>query len=365
MLLLKISVAGWTSNGRSQDCFACKQGQYGLVRAAVAGPFVDCEECPAGYSQSTAHQISCDTCNEGTFSVAGRTRCTLCPAGWAAPEFLGNGTCSKCPSGYKATTGSAMCDVCMPGYASIALSDACAPCSPGKYQNVTGAAVCQDCNTNDRFYQDSENATVCKQCPRGFIAIANKCEEQGNAVAGTEGEPEGLSIQVLQRSDGKPGSTLRFNWNWNNVVVPDHFVLKYILSKGGPLSCGSLHQQRELSNELNGTTTNGTTTFIDIKIDTFGWCNPLYKSSVYAVVKGEKSKIAVFVSQVLSSKAARRCGSSKYQDAGSKDPTEWSCKPCPVGASCQGNTFLEKDFFYSSPFSNTSCFISFHVSKAR
>jgi hypothetical protein len=145
------------SNGRSQDCSACKQGQYG-AKNLMEDPIISCKECPAGYKQELSKMNFCNSCNEGRYSLSGRSACTRCPAGWSAKKGFGNGTCHICPAGYKSSSESSTCSVCLAGFAAIEQSSECDQCNQGKYQNISGASTCRSCQDldtiNTLFYQD-------------------------------------------------------------------------------------------------------------------------------------------------------------------------------------------------------------------
>ena len=333
---------GWTTNIRSPVCSACKPGQYGVdAAAAAAAPAPGCQSCPAGFSQQSETNTMCDLCAAGMFSMVGRPSCTRCPAGWSSlPEENQRSSCIACPSGYQSSASSADCAVCPAGFASASQSETCFQCEVGQYQNDSAADACIRCETSDRLYQDEVNATSCKQCPIGkFVSLGRNsvtCQKQEEIVEGLTNAPVNLNILVLKRSDQQDvvhqqGSRLRFSWTWTRQdVKPDMFVLTYAVPTGGDMSCSDTNVQYS-AGKLITLHTNETT--IDIDMDVYGWCHPLSKATVHAVIQGKPGFGAVFVTQWRS---ARLCRDTKYLEVDSKDPADWVCRACPFGASCAG-----------------------------
>ena len=324
---------GFMANGRQPACQECPPGQFGVDDDTIAL----CRDCPAGYSQSLPTYSMCTMCREGKYSVVGRPYCNECPAGWSAALGSSNMTCHACPAGYKSFASSGKCDICQPGFISTSQSQSCIACEKGQYyDNVTVvASVCELCDASQLFYQDETNATACKQCSVGEIVVADECLVRDKTIVALQNSPSNLNIHVLKRSDGRydVGSTLRFTWEWDFEDASQSdlqgFVLTYAIARGGDDSC-ELGVDYDPGVDMNRTTTSMT---IDIDLDIHGWCNPISKASVYAIINGQPSLSTLFNTQWT---PARRCSKEKYLNTDSEDPSEWVCVPCPLGASCDG-----------------------------
>lgn len=218
-------------------------------------------------------------------------------------------------------------------------------CRKGQFSNLPGSSECLTCQslenvTNiNRLYQDQSNATDCKECPIGQIVVSDSCRLQKKSIVGINKSPEELSIKILKRKDGKKGSTIHFSWKWlhdSNVQV-DRYVLLYQIPKGGDLSChtSSTSQQQayDPGKIQNVTTVDSLTTEIHLDLEIFGWCHPISKASVYAIIQGQPSFSSVFTTKWTN---AKRCGTNKYLNADNTDPFLWKCQDCPEGASCAG-----------------------------
>jgi syndecan 4 len=112
-----------------------------------------CTSCVAGFYCGTTGMstyVSSD-CPAGTFSSAGASACTPCPAGYysssaetAACSACGAGTFSNLGSG---VAGSTDCEECEGGqYQASAAQSACKDCPVATYVSGTGAVACVDCS---------------------------------------------------------------------------------------------------------------------------------------------------------------------------------------------------------------------------
>ena len=111
-------------------------------------------------------------CAMGSFSVAGQSKCTPCPAGGFQPS-VGSKSCLLCPAGkYSAfaPSGSTSCAPCALGHFSVGRGrGACTGCAAGRYGDGTSlSASCTGPCPKGKY--SAKGAQRCAGCPRGHFA---------------------------------------------------------------------------------------------------------------------------------------------------------------------------------------------------
>jgi hypothetical protein len=211
--------AGWVAPTGSASCTTCGQGKHQdplvtnqCLRCkkntyAEKDSNTQCFECPVGYTATSEASSRCESCQQGTFGVAGE--------------------CHECPSGYKRSskdTDRTKCVACNPGESTTNKtgSKTCEKCSAGQY-HPAASAVCVDCATG--LYQDGKGAKKCKKCIGGLRPNKNRrdCENPGYTIA----EDCDYTTQYLNNSDINPknhtcapcplGGHCEGNVAWNKI----------------------------------------------------------------------------------------------------------------------------------------------------
>jgi hypothetical protein len=150
---------------RSRKCYhekttaGCPEGwlanDYDFYSTADIELKNECNNCPAGYSQSTAGQFTCDICQEGFYAERQELpNCKECTYGQYS-DHKGTDYCTKCSVGkYLETTG--------------AISDTkCKDCLINEYGPVEGLKFCLQCELGQ--YKHNMVPIVCTQCPSGYF----------------------------------------------------------------------------------------------------------------------------------------------------------------------------------------------------
>ncbi|KAK3287475.1 hypothetical protein CYMTET_5015 [Cymbomonas tetramitiformis] len=144
-------------------CSACPAGTYSSQYDSSA-----CTECPAGTYNALAGQGSftkCLSCSDGTYSAAGASSCSSCPAHAVDVSRL---SC-QCPSGFQRSdtgTASFTCQACPAGTYSASMdSYNCTSCRAGTYSASAAATSPEVCATCAEGTFSSAGAAACTQCP--------------------------------------------------------------------------------------------------------------------------------------------------------------------------------------------------------
>ena len=141
----------------------------------------ECVPCPSGYISTSANAASCDACGPGTFAHV--KECLPCPVGTfsASPAAI---HCSVCGPGMVAPVeGSQACQPCPDNHRAVS-STVCVACPPNHYSN-SSAGVCYPCPPGTQFTQGK-----CRACPIGYEApfAGMPCQEcEPGSFASTPG----------------------------------------------------------------------------------------------------------------------------------------------------------------------------------
>lgn len=174
-----------------------------------------CTQCTAGSYKGGLGDGTCAACNPNTFSLAGASACTPCPAHSESGEGAAacvcsagyhrvDGTCQACPAGtFKAGAGdaSALCLNCADGTYSDAGSNECTDCPA---HSVTGTSTTGDISSCWCQHGYHYSSGVCIACLAGSfkstISNTDGCQpcpfdtyEPDEAAAGCNGCPSSSS----------------------------------------------------------------------------------------------------------------------------------------------------------------------------
>ena len=139
---------------------ACAAGVYGNSYFALAQSSGLCSAlCPAGYVCGAPATVTPTPCELGGYCHEGSSAARPCPAG-----RFGNMTglmlvdqCHACPAGSACGIGATTAVLCNPGtFATNGSSASCSSCEKGFYQDAAGATVCIKCEAGHR-------------CPKGSV----------------------------------------------------------------------------------------------------------------------------------------------------------------------------------------------------
>ena len=146
------------ANSSATSYSSCFPGSYSSAGSS------SCTLCPAGSYSSGTGWTSCTACSPGTYSAStGASSCSLCSNGGYAP-LSGASLCSVCASGsYTSGSASSSCTSCSAGFfTSYIGSTTCYSCTAGKYSS-SGSCSCTSCSAGS--YSDIASATTCTTCP--------------------------------------------------------------------------------------------------------------------------------------------------------------------------------------------------------
>lgn len=223
---------------------SCERGFYATVSKAVgSGGSVDasaiagatrCSRCPLGFACSGSSLVVCPT---GKFSYGGYSSCQdcltgrTCINGTIAPCAIGfylssNNTCSQCPVGSACTGG--LRKICPAGfYAPLPGTEFCLPCLPGTVSNTTETEVCTTCppGTTSNFGRtacipcgygetSTEGQHPCTTCPKGKYASTRGSIQCDDCPVGTYSE-----FPASRACDTCPGSSTTLAPGANNSTL--------------------------------------------------------------------------------------------------------------------------------------------------
>jgi len=176
--------AGTTTSVQQDLCVLCPAGQY---QDEARQP--TCKVCPAGWSCVTGAtapsscsvgsyangtgNAACSPCMEGTYQdTAGASSCSPCPSGSFCPAGASMAMPASCPPGAYADgeyTSNDDCVPCPKGSACAGASSQPRQCRPGTMANMTGLAVCFECDPGT--FQQLFNRTECHPCDDGHYCV--------------------------------------------------------------------------------------------------------------------------------------------------------------------------------------------------
>ena len=134
-------------------CMQCPPGKQSLNNK--------CVNADAGYFSSLGVEVACPA---GTWSAAGATQCSLCPAGTSSSVIgaTSSSSCNPCPAGTWSNAGAARCIPCISGTWSTtigrttACTNTCRSCPTTQYASSSCTAwqdtVCTACSQPDIYH---------------------------------------------------------------------------------------------------------------------------------------------------------------------------------------------------------------------
>jgi len=199
---------GKQADVNAEGCEACAEGKISPYPAPLAGADscvdpvcaagqfsatldpLDCQNCPAGYSQDHRRADECVQCAENKISKEGATQCedAVCDAGQFSAT-LDPDNCQDCPVGY---------------YQTYERSDDCLLCPEGFYQGDTKSTDCPGCPVG--YYEANTNSAECTACPEGFYESNTNSKACTVCPAGWEATAEGATACVETTTAGSEAS---------------------------------------------------------------------------------------------------------------------------------------------------------------
>lgn len=146
-----------------------------------------CVDCIAGSYSNTLDSTSCKWCNPSTYSNAGATGCTPCPAHTTREVsggttvvnclceagYYGIGSCTQCPPNTMSVIGTPTIDGCGCIAGTYGIGSQCNTCPPGTTSPAKSQTVndCQLCNHGQEVINGR-----CQACRRGFWGVDGICQ---------------------------------------------------------------------------------------------------------------------------------------------------------------------------------------------
>jgi hypothetical protein len=209
---------------RAKICQLCPIGTWSKAGATK------CTKCPAG--TKTSDHLSCKDCPAGKYSLEKSAKCTLCGVGQVSKAK--SSKCTACTGGQYASRSDSTCKPCAKGTYSTGPVDSCTKCAVGSYSDP-GENTCTPCLPGQRY--DSTNlwskcldclpltystnpSEECKECPAGSYSsygatVCTMCDTAKGYVPneynnGCECADGGVFDDVLQAcSVCKPGYKMK------------------------------------------------------------------------------------------------------------------------------------------------------------
>ncbi|KAI5474495.1 hypothetical protein MNV49_003202 [Pseudohyphozyma bogoriensis] len=170
--------ATWDINSQTSGyCDRCPVKSAGVNCGQACGPGRYWRSGMLNFTYSSGtNNGACETCPDGTTSLAGSidaSDCTACPAGSAGS----NGACNVCPAGsFAEGTGNAACQTCPDGTTSVENSTGVSACTPCPLGTAGTAGACNVCFPGRE--PPEAGAASCLPCPAGAGASPSygQCE---------------------------------------------------------------------------------------------------------------------------------------------------------------------------------------------
>ena len=164
--------------GIPRTCKYCEHGEYvnktGWKATAIQPPCQACSQnsCPLPQQRipsnacSPTTQVTCSSCNTGEYLVSRNdSLCAACAAGTYRNASTPVHACHNVSDAH-CDNDTPPCTQCPPGSFSGAGSSACTACPADTYVNTSGAAACTPCVRQDtgKWYTQSTGFTACLPC---------------------------------------------------------------------------------------------------------------------------------------------------------------------------------------------------------
>ena len=372
---------------QQQACEDCAAGRFNAASQSIA-----CEDCDAGFYKTQSGAGLCGPCIPGTYAEkVGSLSCTSCPLGWlqakqngslcdfpppgsiageggssivtVAPGWRINSALSppmeECQPGTVGTDPpSEICLQCPPGKDSQKASMICHECPTGRYATETGTESCMICDKSTRKYSDVSGAIECKTCVQGKMSksFPDGCESQKNLNLPRPSDIHLMSISNVtdeQTLAGISSSTFFFTSAvmWDIDIDDDIKLYDIAVSTHGDFD--DIRQNASNKNVYHYgidptdlcIPSNTSATKLTCTFSLLQSIQPLWRSVLYIQIRSVGLDYIPgswsFTSK--SWKVAAGCSNatddSQYLSVGTMggtNPLDYTCKPCPVGGSCDG-----------------------------
>ena len=158
-------------DGRS-PCQICDAGSYSAAPGTRNTSDFSLDQSvvhpyfPGTEFQFTAANVtlSCAACPPGAFSLIGSSNCSSCGVG--TYSLGGASLCHSCPAGsYASEPLSSACKQCEAGKSSTSGQSQCLSCAPGTFANTSGSSSCFLCDAGT--FADKNDTELCQLCDAG------------------------------------------------------------------------------------------------------------------------------------------------------------------------------------------------------
>ena len=159
----------------------CGAGSYKMMSGSDTTEHAWCEDCPAGrVEQYEGPQTSCGYfCDNGAYSNAGQSVCTLCDAGKYTSYGVPHSACTDCEVGRFLSEGGNL---------------DCGTCTTGYYSGVNGSTVCSDCTGQHNVNWNHCCLTVVSFLAAGYFTSDNSMSACTACVPGTINDHDRASL---------------------------------------------------------------------------------------------------------------------------------------------------------------------------
>jgi len=356
-LCTKCPLGFYTENEAQNVCAKCDVGQYNNKKG-----FSLCFDCLPGFFNADTNASTCTKCDASRYAKDPKsTECSEPETGTVvgiggsssvkiADGFFATGNPNEpvmqCARGrYGTIPPSTLCQSCPIGWTSTSGALNCHTCEKGKFAvNTLGAPNCSSCDINQGQYSDEEAATTCKKCKGSEISTGKRCipapldknlpvlrdVRVAIAVIETDDLPVPVNHSYANISwsaftdDDRQSEVTNIMLEWSNDLefLPDRSDAVVITTKDATL-------RTEHGSHL---------------IDLLQF-PPLISKVLYVRLRTLSQGGAVAGEWSIPSgkwQVTTDCLQTQYLDTfivtnRSWDPTTFKCRPCPEGASCEGD----------------------------
>jgi hypothetical protein len=328
----KFCPSGFYSQYNASDrCYECRAGFFSAANGTVS-----CKFCPVGFLQENEGQDRCILPFSNSTIIKGNNngRASQVPLaqGWFKScedkgTYEGEGrlcTPKPCPAGKRGTTpASERCQDCAAGKTSYKGTLDCRLCEKGKYAEFNATAKCAACkDLGGGSYSDEEGASECKTCRLGEISTGDGCQEA--AADNSLPTPVNVSFQTSMENSMNLSVTVRWSCPPHDKTL--RFRVKILNNPNGDDGLGT----KEIF--VNSRFATSATVRVDVAL-------PVHVVHAKVQVVSVTNTLGpVGVSKDW--KIKKDCASNEYL-ATRGLPSEWACKPCPLGGSCRGDVGAE------------------------
>ena len=203
--------------------------------------------------------------------------------------------------------------------------DLCNPCGLGKF-SLGGQKRCDSCT--GKTYSDETSASVCKNCPTGFLVASEGKNCQPIPIDSTLPIPTSIAIQ---RATSTSYTQLEIDWICDDMALISSFTVTLSIS---PIFKPGNTTTKVYENVLSAPFFVPTIMNLDLR------SVPHYVK-VQVVGKGlfqVGGESAPSIKWRNTGEKDQSCSlSTQFLNSTSLNPMDWECAKCPPGASCAGS----------------------------